>query len=639
MTRAAWLVSLLLLPAVARAEPTPLHPASPTSCLVEEAERVAESGATPAQCQRDLALAALGGEHVAFQIVLAPFSAEDATVHVRAPAGAPALELSVEHFVNVTARSNNKGGHDSLGFTASARPPDDGNLGWLPDALLPYAAPLPPWLDYAKLRPSGRAYVLYAEAFVPPGSPAATFGYAIEVRSGGVTIAEHGVSIEVTPVDLPYRALRAFAFYEPGTLERRFRDPDLVERRLVQTLHAHGLDSVTHIEEPSDAERLRGSLDGSWFTHAAGYAGPGVGVPTSVAPLGCYGMLGDAAPEKVPNIRALLAALPPVEDVFLYAVDEQCDSPRGPDWRALLRDEKVALRVGHTCHEPPQQQDVDLVMMPAQAFDPDSAAEARALGKKVWIYNGQLPFSGAPALDVPITSLTANGWVASLFDVDRWFYWETIFWNDGNRGGKGPRDVFTSAETFHNADGDTSLYDGLLLYPGRMPEGTSLERDLVYPSLRLKALRRGLEDGALLSLAAKVDVRATYAIARRIVGHALDEVKSTDTTEIDLRPEAFAKARAELRALVAKAPPESDAASVAASLEQLRAMRRYERSRTGVGIPPSELGRTVVAFFLPLGLLLFGWAAVAILAERRARSRRQRTARRASVGGSARSQS
>ncbi|MBL8740800.1 MAG: DUF4091 domain-containing protein, partial [Myxococcales bacterium] len=465
---------------------------------------------------------------------------------------------------------------------------------------------------------------------IPTGSAPATYGYVIDVRSRGVTLAEHGVSVDVVPIDLPYRALRAFAFYEPGTIERRFREPAVVERKLVQTLHAHGLDSVTHIIDPADVQRLRGSLDGSWFTDAADYRGPGVGVPTSIAPLGCYGMLGDPAPEKIANVRDLMAAMPPVEDVFLYAVDEQCASPRGPGWRDLLRDAKVSLRVGHTCHEPPQHQRVDLVMMPAQAFDPDSAAEARALGKKVWIYNGQLPFSGAPALDVPVTSLTVNGWIASVFDVDRWFYWETIFWNDGNRGGQGPRDVFQSAETFHNADGDTSLYDGLLLFPGRMAEGSDLERDEVFPSLRLKALRRGLEDGALLALAAEVDSRATYAISRRIVGRALDEVRATDATDLDLRPEAFASARAELRALILRSEkrPTGDAASVAAGLEELRSLRRYERSRTGVGARPGELARAVVAFFLPLGLLLFGWAAVAILDERRRRLESKRMARR-----------
>jgi hypothetical protein len=628
MIEAALAASLLLAQQLVADAPKS-RPFALTGCLVDEGERVTGNGARPAQCRRDLALEALGGEHVAFQIVLQAPLPEVPSVRVRAPVGAPPLKLWVEQFVNVTTRSNTNGTFDSLAFTASARPPDDENLGWLPDALLPSGGGLPFRGDYAAQRKAGRAAVLYAEAFVPLGSKAATYGYVVEL-SGGLAVSEHGVSLDVVPVDLPYRALRAFAFYEPGTLERRFNDPRPVELSLIQTLHAHGLDSVTHIVDPSDVERLRGSFDGSFFTAAAGYEGPGVGVPTSVAPLGQYGMLGDAAPEKVPNVRALLAALPPVEDVFLYAVDEQCKSPRGPDWRALLRDEKVSLRVGHTCHEPPQHQPVDLVMMPAQAFDPDNAAEARALGKKVWIYNGQLPFSGAPALDVPLTSLTANGWIASLFDVDRWFYWETIFWNDGNRGGKGPRDVFTSAETFHNADGDTSLYDGLLLYPGRMPEGTDLQRDEVYPSLRLKALRRGLEDGALLSLAAEVDARATYAIARRIVGHVLDEVKASDPSDIDLRPAAFAAARAELRALIAgsKEPPRADAASVAAGLEQLRALRRYERSRTGVGVPPSEIARTVVAFFLPLGLLLFGWAAVAILYERRL-----------SLRGSARSQS
>ena len=177
------------------------------------------------------------------------------------------------------------------------------------------------------------------------------------------------------------------------------------------------------------------------------------------------------------------------------------------------------------------------------------------------------------------------------------------------------RAMCSRAPNVSHASGDTSLYDGCAL-PRRMPQGTDLGRARL-PLAAAQALRRGLED-ALSALAAEVDARAA-SLNRRHRGRVLDERKPGDATDIDLRPEAFEEARSELRALIAsaKARPRGDAVSIAAALEELRAMRRYERSRAVVGVPPSELARTVVAFFLPLGLLLFGWAAVAILNERK----------------------
>ena len=392
--------------------------ASPAACLVEEGHRIGAEGASADICRARLDLRALGGEHVAFQIALPPAHPDGVSIEVEPPPGAPRFELFVEHFVEVTRRSNSRGSHESLAFKAAARPPDEGNVGFLPDALIPVEI-APAWAAYPLASAEGRASVLYAEAFVPPGARAGNYRYAVVLRVGSDTLARYDVELEVLPVALPYRAVRAFAFYERETLERTFQRPDDVERKLVQTLHAHGLDSVTHLVSPSDVQRLRGSFDGSWFTPAAGYRGPGEGVPTSIAPIGCYGMLGEPGAAKIANIRATLEAIPSgVEDVFLYAVDEQCDSKWGPDWRALLQREDVPLRVGHTCHQRPRDQGVDIVLSPAQAFDPDDAAEARALGKRVWIYNGQLPHSGAPSLDVPLTSLTANGWVAAVFDVD-----------------------------------------------------------------------------------------------------------------------------------------------------------------------------------------------------------------------------
>jgi hypothetical protein len=332
-----------------------------------------------------------------------------------------------------------------------------------------------------------------------------------------------------------------------------------------------------------------------------------------VLAIGAYGTLGDPSPRALAPVQAIVERTPAaVRDVFVYAIDETCDSPRGPDWRRLLQGSGAPerLRVAHTCAEPPADQGVDIAMMPAQAFDPELAEKARRLGKQVWIYNGMWPHAGPLMLDVPLTSLTANGWIAASFDVGRWFYWETIFWNDGNRGGRGPVDVLATAETFHNADGDVALYDGLLVYPGKMPRAFA-EHDAgwegVLPSLRLKALRRGLEDAGLLALAAQVDPGATFDVSRRIVTAALDEVNERSVLRFELRPAELAAARSDLRRIAASAGTASpNPLRVEQGLNALRARRIAERRVSGAG--QAYMSPVVALLVLPGLLFAFGYA-------------------------------
>ncbi len=597
---------------------TPLRAYADTRvCLLDEGVRASRdlNGSLITEgCNSQLERQLVRGEHLAFQI-----SVETDTPHtglkLAIEGEQEGLEFHrfLEHFVRVERRSRTGDTHESLFFLAPARPPGPEDLGWLPDALIPVEL-APSWLPYPASVEPGRSVVFFVESFIPYGIEPGKRTLIVRLESEQQLLATSLIELEISALELPYRAARAHVFYEQETLQRAFNPHEPVEKKLVQLAHAHGLDTVTQMAEPAHVERLRGSFDGSWFTEKHGYSGPGAGVPTSLAPIGMYGILGEPREAQLPNIRAMRAAIPrSVEDVFLYAIDEQCDNPRGPLWKALFEREKIELTVGHTCHEPPSSQGVDLVMSPAQAFSATAAAEARALGKKVWIYNGQLPFAGALGLDVPLTSLTANGWIASIHDVDRWFYWESIFWNDGNRGGKGPSDVFSNVETFHNGAGDVALYDGLLFYPGRLAASLgphALGVDDVVPSLRLKALRRGLEDAGLLELAARKDPQATLKVANALLNRTLEEVSAQDATAMDLRAASFAASRDRLRSIIANHPagsdPNPDGLS-ALRAEKLKQLKRRARSA-------HVFSPVTVAVVLPLALFALG-ALVVLLHE------------------------
>lgn len=585
------------------------------TCVHDSLERVRKDAAG---CERKLGATVLRGETFTAQVSV---RANEALARVTAKArGDLPTQLFVEHFVDVPARSRTGLGLESLGFTAEARGDDRELLGQLPDALVP-VEDAAAWLYPASVATGERA-VFFLEAYVPEDEQRPFLTFEVEVMVDG---APRTVSfeVEVAPRVLPFRAAKALAYYEYFALERAFAAaaPD-VERSLVQLLHAHGLDAFTRVTTAAEAARVRGAFDGSWFDPARGYRGPGAGQPAEVFILGAYGRLDDPTDPSMDAVRAILAEVPAGPALALYAVDETCDSPRGAVWRARLDEAGLdAVRVLHTCHTLPATQPVDIVAMPGQSFDPDLAEEARARGKEVWVYNGQLPHTGAPNLDVPLASLTHDGWLAALHDVGRWFYWETVFWEDIYKGGKGPHDPFATAETFHNAHGDVSLYDGLLVFPGRVPSAVGshdLGRDAVYPSLRLKALRRGLEDAALLALAAQVDVTRTHEVARRVIAAGFDEVDPASEALFSSDPLRLATARRELREIILSGVP-----GPTDGLAALRTEHRDHRFLVGAGQPPVR-ARWVPMVVMPIALLGLGLALVLLLEAARPGGARRR---------------
>lgn len=69
--------------------------------------------------------------------------------------------------------------------------------------------------------------------------------------------------------------------------------------------------------------------------------------------------------------------------------------------------------------------------------------------------------------------------------------------------------------------------DGILFYPGHMPYYPEQERGLsrVLPSIRLKNMRRGQQDAALLQMAEqKIGREKVLALVNKVVPKAMSEV-------------------------------------------------------------------------------------------------------------------
>jgi hypothetical protein len=576
-----------------------------------------------------VALEALRGETVAFQIVVAagdePIARTSISMAELTPADGTAPgphlvrpEIFREIYAHVDRRSRNeRRPRESLGWEPAARPPDDEMLGDVPDALVPVDVDVGP-VAPGPAAPTNHMSAFWVDLFVPDTLPPGDYTARATVESERRVLARFAVTLTVLTPVLPYRATGAFVYYEPERLDRRIGDGPAVERQLWQLLHAHHLDALAPLTRSSDVRRLATAYDGSLFRAEAGYEGPGVGVPPSVVALGAYGTLGAPSAEALARVDAMAAALPTsIDDVFIYAIDEQCGSPRAADWKRALagRPASARVRVGQTCDEPPARQAADIALLTGQAFRRATTAAARAAGRRAWIYNGQLPYTGTLLLDADPRGLVADGWISAAMAIERWFYWESTFWDDDNAGGHGPIDPFTTAENFHNKAGDAALGDGLLLYPGRQLApfaARSLGVARVLPSLRLKALRRGIEDAGLIALAAREHPEETARLVAQALPAALDEARGSRPAAWEAPAASFVDARAALRALATDPAPMPPAA-VRAAFEALAARRA-----SAIPLAPRR-GRHGVLRIARLVIVAAALVAAFVLARRKQR--------------------
>ncbi|MBX3231199.1 MAG: DUF4091 domain-containing protein [Labilithrix sp.] len=525
---------------------------------------------------KPIRLIALKNETVSFQVVVAAGDEALSGVTVdlealRAGAGAIAnapgatdparfvgrpIERFVEHFLDVPRASGGAYAGESLGWAPGSGPPPGRWTGRIPDALIPVEI-APAWRPYPLAIAPRKNGIVWIDVTIGARQPAGVYRGDVVVRAQGEALGTLPIELDVADATLPDRPLRTMLGWDRSELDRRLgkENGDAAEKHLLQLFHRHRVAPMLRATELPEVKRQLPALDGSLYTAAQGYEGPAPARGVGVLALGAFGELGDPGPEQVRFVAeaaALLAATQTLAttDAFVYAEDEDCASPRAAAWKKRLGEAGVqGIRVGWTCNEDPAKQPVDIVMQEARL--------GRARGKAVWTYNGRLPWTGTVVTDAPATSLRADGWIAALWDVERWFLWETTAWFDENKGGHGPFDPFVKAETFHNASGDWSMGDGVLVYPGTQvaPFSHSLGFAGVVASIRLKNWRRGIEDAGYYHLAHAADPARAERIARELVPAAFETAKEGKPAAWPDASKPWFDARAKLRALI---PPGTD---------------------------------------------------------------------------------
>lgn len=484
------------------------------------------------------------------------------------------IERFVEHFVDVRRAST--GARDTSSW-----------VGPVPDALIPVDS-APAWDPYPMRVAPRTNGIVWIDVDVPRPAAAGTYRGTIDVRDRGRELAEVPVELEVAPLVLPDRMSGAFVYYDAHNVARRTGDA-ASEQDLWMVLHEHRIAALHDAMTAADVVRQIDALDGSLYTRARGYLGPAQGVGDGVLSFGAYGDLGDPSHESFVAVEQMARAVSDAKlwgstDVFLYAIDERCDSPRAGGWGAILRSSSDTtlrrVRVAQTCTRDPSAQPVDVAMLNA-SWDEDRVRAARALGKDVWVYNGMEPHTGTFRLDADAISPRVNGWLAAMLGIPRWFDWEATYWyglHDAH-----PVDPFVEAETFRDDDGDFENGGGVLVYPGRQVDAFqqhSLGIDGVIPSIRLKNWRRGVEDGAYLEMARTRDAKKADAVSTWLIPAAFGAVDDDDAASWGARGDRFFQAR---RALLAIATGRAPEPLGAAAPEWVARSEKHVRWRLGGG--------------------------------------------------------
>ena len=298
------------------------------------------------------------------------------------------------------------------------------------------------------------------------------------------------VDLEVAAVTLPPLPIGAWAEYNPRELGSTMEAPTADERACIAMFREHGvlLSPMMPVEAyPARRELLAGSpIVPALITKDPATAGDAVRawiaathdsgqVPFAIP-------IDEPAADARPKVRALAQA---ARDAgggpgrFLFAVT---DKPRA-DYGDLV--------------------DLYITLEP-QLADPNTR----------WTYNGAPPRAGTMIVDAAAPGTRTWGWLAWRYKIPIWYAWEALYWHDRyNHKQAPPRalDAHVDATSFDAGDDHGNL-DGVLALPG------------CHRTLRLAELRRGLQDRALLELAARCHPDDTANLAAELIPRALGDV-------------------------------------------------------------------------------------------------------------------
>jgi len=401
--------------------------------------------------------------------------------------------------------------------------------GPFPDALIPFPEPgakPPPRMPRYTAAPFSVApnsnQPLWVEVSVPKDAAPGEYAGTVTVTAEGEKPLEVPVSLTVWDFALPdvpslrtnvgglgKRLLTGHAGFTPDTPP--YRD---LERRYAASLAAHRLCPPVppYLRPPMGPDgtvqpaTTRAALK-EWIET---YRVTGISIP----------MLGadPAGKDRDLNVKFL-------KSTWAYLRENGWDKAAyvnvlldEPDTKANYEEVRLRAKMIHEaapglkifCPEQPTPQDpawgslvgsVDIWAPVWWRFDEAAAAERQKAGEEVWSYTLQAPPEKGPdypcwLLDDPLLNYRIPAWTTRRYGLTGLYYWTVVYWPEAD-----PWVTPLSYKQKFNGE-------GILYYPGG-----EAGIDGPVPTMRLKALRDGMEDYEYLVLAGEAGLEKAKAIA------------------------------------------------------------------------------------------------------------------------------
>jgi|GEM_PF-801468 len=417
---------------------------------------------------------------------------------------------------------------------------------------------------------------IWVDVYIPRTTPAGNFTATISVVTDGNATIDVPVQLVVRDFSLPEQpSLGTMLYVGYADINRRYIDQntpypdtpaDLEQSRKVldrhfMMAHRHRISLIgaegDAVDQPHPNWEPR--LSGELFTPANGYAGTGTGVGNDIYSIGTYGSWGwkdEGEPGMHRHTNAWVNWFDQNasnSDYFLYLIDESTDYPPIERWSQWMRSNTGPGRrmpsfatLGLTS----AVQNTPALRMPCAAAYRATASQVQQAAdsilsdsaKILCYYNGSRPYTGTFATEDDGVALRTIAWSQFKKKVQRWFFWESTYYNNFQHG-SGETNLFRTARTFGSFSsvdpvfGETGFNysngDGVLFYPGtdRIYPAENYQLGGPIASLRLKHWRRGLQDGDYLTLAYAKDPAAVDRIVERIMPKSIWEYGVTDPSD------------------------------------------------------------------------------------------------------------
>jgi hypothetical protein len=439
---------------------------------------------------------------------------------------------------------------------------------------------------------AGTNQSVWADVYVPKSAPPGVYTGSVLVSEGGVVTRTIPVKLTVSPFTLPDSpAAKTFVNVDQSDIMKRYIRPDgsyvqwsspdglkswHILDRYFELLHRHKIGTIGENDcgVPGDrpCDNAIPRLNGTLFTAANGYEGPGAKTGETVYSIGTYGTWGagtyGVAPWKTDQglFNSHIDAwqswfntnLPNVEH-FIYLADEPtsgtCSSPyctsisQVEQWASWINSDPgpghdlLSMSTYNLVPAQGQAPDLDIPAMAGgiggcpmnvSTCDNTTATQAAAddysstPGKRLWMYNDGRPGTGTLMTEADGTDPRTLPWAQMKKGIQRWYYWfanvsccvnayeQALTWG-GVSGFNG--------STGETGDDGYSNGNGYLVYPGTDLANPQDNYGVLGPiaSLRIKNWRRGIQDADYIAIARQIDPVATNAIVSAAIPMALWE--------------------------------------------------------------------------------------------------------------------